>query len=181
MHKPLPQQQVHQSINKRQQAPSPPLPAVARAMAGRLSPAFQHSHISHLSQPDTSLLPQQPPISPIVPALAKKLASQTISQPPPHTLSDTHHTTPPLPAVACRLQPHSTSRHSPSLPIHHPPSLAHSSPPPLPLPHLTPSQEHTGTKFPTQPLHMGARQQTILHQLAILREVNIYDVMIMPS
>lgn len=162
--KPLPKHRVYQSMNQRCQEPSPPLPAVARAMVGRLSPAPPHSHVN--PHPPSPPHPPQPPLSPIVPALAKKLALQTNPKPPPHILS-THSTSHPLPAVACRLQqPHSTPRHSPSCPSPHPP----------PLPNLTPSQEHTGMKFPTQPPQVVARQQTILHQLAILREVYISDI-----
>ena len=207
-------------------APSPPLPAVARARVGRRPP--YSSVPSHTPPP-----PHRPPLSPIVPALAKKLGMQaaarpngspdrlpnhtsnaSAAQPPPPPTSPpipavarrqqqqqqlvqpTYHSTaqppppptsPPIPAVARReqqqqqlVQPtyHSTaqphSHLSPSLSIHRPPSCrpcAHSTPPNHTLPPLTQSQEHSGTKFPNQPPHMVARQQTILHQLAILREV----------
>ena len=129
---------------------SPPIPAVARRQQQQQQ-LVQPTYMYH-----STAQPPPPPTSPPIPAVARRQQQQQLVQP-------TYHST---------AQPH--SHLSPSLSIHRPPSCrpcAHSTPPNHTLPPLTQSQEHSGTKFPNEPPHMVARQQTILHQLAILREV----------
>ena len=150
---------------------SPIVPALAKKLATKEPAQFP------ATQPPTAILTQLPArtLSPVVPALARKLAQQTATA---HTtaLAQTS-TSPSLPLIPHTTKLNTNTCTSSPIPIHRPPSCqpsTHSPPAPPPtLPTLTPSLQHTGKRFPTQAPHSVARQQTILHQLAILREVRV--------
>ena len=100
------------------------------------------------------------PLSPVVPALAKKLGLSAAK----HT-----HLSPPLPQPASCTQRHKQSGTSPSPgPVK---SLPSDPLPPPPQP---------GTHFPSQPHPPVARQQQILNQIAVLRQVCVSKMTSLP-
>ena len=161
--------------------PSPPVPALAKKLAAHTQPLPSLlPPATHIRQDSTRPVARSPPPphphtsyprmpSPPVPALAKRLQvahsnSLPLSTPHPSLPS------PSVPALAQGLR--EPVRQSTPLSIHRPPSCQPSHSPPPTLPSIPTSQQpsSTGTRFP-QATVPAARQQTILHQLAILREV----------
>ena len=74
-----------------------------------------------------------------------------------------------VPALAKKLNlpSHKSQQHTITTPPTNKPITPHHNI----LPTLPPAQQYTGSKFPTQLPQTVARQQTILSQLSILREV----------